>query len=196
MALRCYQLQLSCLNTCALDTPCAFYLLLLHIYIYIIYTNTSIMCVLNWILAISPYLIFHICMFTSLDRLWFTSKPWVQVSRRSERELREAAQSRASAASKRSSGTSHASKRSSMSRSKGMQLSHLMAGSFEERKCYVANYIEMLAFALRPIKKSWYKLVILLFLFDHVCLCLYGLPSAHWIWISFVCFAANWPERS
>lgn len=71
-----------------------------------------------------------------------------KVSRRSERELRAAAQSRASAASKRSSGTSHASKRSSLSRSKGLGLSHLMAGSFEERKCYVANYIEMLAVAL------------------------------------------------
>ena len=86
------------------------------------------------------------CLHLWILRIHRFSMP--KVSRRSERELRAAAQSRASAASKRSSGTSHASKRSSLSRSKGLGLSHLMAGSFEERKCYVANYIEMLAVAL------------------------------------------------
>ena len=82
-------------------------------------------------------------MFTSLDSQ-DTSFSMPKVSRRSERELRAAAQSRASAASKRSSGTSHASKRSSLSRSKGLGLSHLMAGSFEERKCYVQTTLRYL----------------------------------------------------
>lgn len=68
--------------------------------------------------------------------------PGSPAGRKSDREI---PQIRTTQSSKRSSGISQSSRRSSMTRSKtksAMGLSHLMAGSFEERRCYFANYIE------------------------------------------------------
>lgn len=90
------------------------------------------------------------CLPSFIGICWWTLWHFfAKAGRQSDREIPHA---RTTQSSKRSSGVSQASRRSSISRSKtksAMGLSHLMAGSFEERRCYLANYIETPGICIR-----------------------------------------------